>query len=310
MERFNVSVIGAGAVGTFYGSKLQKWGLNIEYFSRSYNGIYEFFIKSKWGDYKLPLKFFDSTYKMKKSDLILITLKALPEISVYDLIKPIIKDNSIILFLQNGINQEEKFKEKAGKDIIILGGLAFTCINRVSKYEVHHLDYGNIKIGSLEKRHRNIAKQVVEIFNQASIPAEFVKNLRKARWEKLLWNIAFNTLSVIGNYADTKELIGSYHSQYLARKLMKEILKIAEFEDLLPGKKKKIIQMMMERTQKMEPYRTSMLLDYQNKLPMEIEAIVGEPLRLAQKYKIDTPYLEFCYYILKFLENKNINIKV
>lgn len=308
-----IAVIGAGALGGFYGAKLQKAGLQVQYFSNFLkSGILN--IKSIWGDFQIPIEVYNNTTQMQPADLIIISTKVLPNIPILEIIKPILKKHSIILFFQNGINQEEQFYEviKNNKDLknlklIILGGLAFTCINRISHNEIHHIDYGNVKIGSLRKKHRPVAKEIVELFLKANIKTEFVKNLRKARWEKLLWNIAFNTLSVLGNKADTSMIVNSPYSLKLAKFLMKEIITIAKYEKNSPGKK--MILEMIERTKKMNPYKTSMLIDFENHKPMEIEAIVGEPLRLAEKYNIPTPYLRFCYELLKFIDEQNVKNK-
>ncbi len=306
----NIAVVGAGAVGGFYGAKLQKSGFSVQFFSNFLKDTKILTIKSIWGDFVIPIQVFNDNHLMQQAELIIISTKLITQISVENLIIPILKKNSIVLFLQNGINQEEKFynvinknKELKKLNIVILGGLAFTCINRISQKEIHHIDYGKIVIGSLLKSHNNIAKNIVKIFQNAGIETEYTNNLRKSRWEKLLWNIAFNTLSVIANKSTTKDLIESNYTKELSIQLMKEILKIAEYEKNSPGVKK--IKEMLERTEKMKPYKTSMLLDYENKKPMEIDAIVGEPLNLAKKYKIHTPYLNFCYNLLKFLDEKN-----
>jgi 2-dehydropantoate 2-reductase len=313
MDIRSIAIIGAGAVGGFYGAKLQNAGYQVEYFSKFLNSG-RLKIKSIWGDFEVSIKVFDDTKKMQIPDLIIVSTKLLPDIPMIEIIQPLLKENSLILFLQNGINQEEKFysfinKNKLYKkmNLVILGGLAFTCINRISPKEIHHIDYGKIKIGALLKEHQREAKKIVEIFQSAGIETEYTENLRKARWEKLFWNIAFNTLSVLGNQATTDELIQSPYTEELAKFLMLDIYKIAQHEKNAPNKK--IVQDMIERTRKMKPYKTSMLIDFENKKPMEIDAIVGEPLNLAKKYKIDTPYLKFCYNLLKFLDKKNQSIK-
>jgi len=313
MDIRSIAIIGAGAVGGFYGAKLQNAGYQVEYLSKFLNSG-RLKIKSIWGDFEVSIKVFDDTKKMQIPDLIIVSTKLLPDIPMIEIIQPLLKENSLILFLQNGINQEEKFysfinKNKLYKkmNLVILGGLAFTCINRISPKEIHHIDYGKIKIGALLKEHQREAKKIVEIFQSAGIESEYTENLRKARWEKLFWNIAFNTLSVLGNQATTDELIQSPYTEELAKLLMFDIYKIAQHEKNAPNKK--IVHDMIERTRKMKPYKTSMLIDFENKKPMEIDAIVGEPLNLAKKYKIDTPYLKFCYNLLKFLDKKNQSIK-
>jgi 2-dehydropantoate 2-reductase len=200
--------------------------------------------------------------------------------------------------LQNGINIEEKL-QISFPNHAILGGLAFTCINRVSPNKIEHIDYGKIKIGSNLNKHNEIAKKVVLLFQNAGIDCDYLPSLRMGRYEKLLWNVPFNSLSVLFK-SKTDMLIKEDTTRILAYNLMVDIYKIAR-KDNIPLNKK-IIPEMIERTIKMKPYKTSMLLDYQAKRKLEIETILGEPLRTAMKYKLKVPYLENIYYILKHIQ--------
>ncbi len=67
----------------------------------------------------------------------------------------------------------------------------------------------------------------------------------------------------------------------------------------------RIIQQMLNHTEKMTPYRTSMKVDYDEKRPLEIEAIFGNPLRTATAVGVDLPLISILYRQLKFLDAKN-----
>ena len=67
-----------------------------------------------------------------------------------------------------------------------------------------------------------------------------------------------------------------------------------------------MIRKNIEDTEKMTPYKTSMLLDYENKRPMEVEAILGNALRIAGKYNIKTPHLKTLYALLTLINDKNL----
>jgi 2-dehydropantoate 2-reductase len=54
----------------------------------------------------------------------------------------------------------------------------------------------------------------------------------------------------------------------------------------------------------MPPYKTSMLLDFENSYPMETEAILGNALRAGHRSGITTPYLESVYALMKLRELK------
>jgi len=61
---------------------------------------------------------------------------------------------------------------------------------------------------------------------------------------------------------------------------------------------------MLAHTAKMKPYRTSMKLDYNQKRPLEVEAIFGNPLNVACIAGVDLPKIA-TYQQLKFLDAKN-----
>jgi 2-dehydropantoate 2-reductase len=300
----SLGILGAGAVGSFYGCKLQKFGIKTEFQSQllTREKVQKLNIKSIWGDFSLPIAVFSDPNGMSKSDLIIISTKIIDiEEDMEKLqswLKYLLKPNSIILLLQNGINIEEKL-QISFPNHAILGGLAFTCINRVSPNKIEHIDYGKIKIGSNLNKHNEIAKKVVLLFQNAGIDCDYLPSLRMGRYEKLLWNVPFNSLSVLFK-SKTDMLIKEDTTRILAYNLMVDIYKIAR-KDNIPLNKK-IIPEMIERTIKMKPYKTSMLLDYQAKRKLEIETILGEPLRIAMKYKLKVPYLENIYYILKHIQ--------
>jgi 2-dehydropantoate 2-reductase len=164
---------------------------------------------------------------------------------------------------------------------------------------IHHIDYGQIKIGSLNGKFEKEAELITNIFLNSGIDTKHEKNLRQARYEKLLWNVPFNSLSVIGNKSSTKEIIEFKPLFDLSKKLMLEVRSIAKKENI--DLKKSLINEMLERTKKMKPYKTSMLLDFEKGNTMEVESILGEVYRNAKKLKVATPNLDYTYSLMQFL---------
>ncbi len=301
-----IAVIGAGAVGTFYGAKLFQAGYQVQlqssYASTMKNRPID--IRSIWGDFSVTIPVFPRSEEMDAADLIVISTKALSNVDYHSLVQPLLKPKSVILVLQNGINQEEILAAQFPKQII-LGGLAFTCINRIEPIQIHHLDYGFIKMGPLSPDHLLWARFVAELFQKAGIKSEAGANLRALRWEKLLWNIPYNTLSVLGLRASTAEIMGS-DLEEIARLLMHEVWTIAAADG--HHLSRELIHTMLERTRRMEPYKTSMLLDFEAGRPMEVEAIVGEPVRIAEKHRLSVPTLYTIYKLLRFLNERRLVI--
>lgn len=294
-----IAIIGAGAVGSFYGARLQKAGHCLQY-QTSHAALFRkksLVIKSIWGNFSLKIKAFENTGTMDPADLAIVSTKALYDIDYKKILKPVISKKSLILVLQNGINFEEKIQKYFPKNPVI-GGLAFTCINRNRPDQIDHIDYGMVRIGPLKKDYVKSAKLIADLFENSGVKVFFDFNLRRLRWEKLLWNVPFNPLSVITGGAATDKLIENPNTLNLVYKLMFEVRKIAKREGV-PITKKAILSM-VERTREMKPYKTSMLLDYEAGRKMEVEAILGEPIRIAKKLKIDVPFMESTYNLLSY----------
>jgi 2-dehydropantoate 2-reductase len=71
----------------------------------------------------------------------------------------------------------------------------------------------------------------------------------------------------------------------------------------------RFIQTMLDYTEKMTPYRTSMKIDYDERRPLEVEAIFGNPLRIATALSVDLPLIGMLYQQLKFLDAKHRRIQ-
>lgn len=301
----NICIIGAGAIGTFYGAKLQNTDCLVQYYSpSSQSKKRKIQIKSIWGDFDIIADFYSDISQINPADLIILSTKALETISSGSLIHSVIHEKSIILVLQNGINEEEELSKKYPQNPV-MGGLAFTCINRMSPNEIHHIDYGTIKIGALNPDHNQLASELVEFFKSAGIQTIYGEPLRLLRWQKLLWNIPYNSLSVAAGMITTEQIIEDEKLNDLSHKMMKEVQQIALSEGIHLSNHE--IETMQKNTRKMKPYKTSMMIDYQKKRPMEIESILGEPLRIAKKNKVNVPIIETIYSLLSFY-NKSHHI--
>ena len=107
-------------------------------------------------------------------------------------------------------------------------------------------------------------------------------------------------LSVLLLKANTKEMIEDENILQLAVELMKEVQMLASADNIIITDDD--INSMIEKTKVMVPYKTSMLLDFEEHRPMEVEAILGEPLKFAKNAGIKVPHMEVLYAELKFFD--------
>jgi 2-dehydropantoate 2-reductase len=302
MQR-SYAIIGTGALGGFYGARLQRAGCELHFLLHSdYEHVYEhgLICESKDGDFALPrVNAYRDVRDMPRCDVGVVALKATQNHLLPELLPPVIKDDGVVLVMQNGLGAEEEVGKVVGPHRV-MGGLCFLCSNKAGPGHIRHLDYGHVVLGEFAQRGvSDRMRQIADDFQCAGIAVEFTEDLAVGRWQKLVWNIPYNGLSVILN-ATTAELMANPHTRALAEQIMWEVVTDAAAcgRSIAPG----FVQEMLDRTDRMKPYRTSMKIDFDERRPMEVEAIFGNPLRAAQQAGAKSPLIEMLYCELKFLE--------
>lgn len=243
---------------------------------------------------------------MPTCDVVVICLKTTHNHLLPAILADVTQPNSVILVLQNGLGTEAEIAEMLPQHEV-LGGLCFICSNKVAPGEIHHLDYGQIKLGAYRKNYDRAGitlrmQSIAADFRTAGIAISLCEHLLLARWQKLVWNIPYNGLSVVLD-ATTDRLMADPATSELVERLMREIQLVAlkydcEITD-------EFIQTMLAYTIEMIPYRTSMKIDYDEGRQLEIEAMFGNPLKFALAQGIDLPSIDMLYRQLQFLDRAN-----
>ena len=309
MPNHSYAILGTGALGGFYGAKLQQAGLDVHFLLRSdyeYVKQHGLVVESVDGDFTLPqVHAYNDVNEMPKCDVIVLTLKTTQNHLLPKLLPYLVKENGVVLVLQNGLGIETDVGEIVG-DERVMGGLCFVCSNKVGPGHIRHLDYGTITLGEYAAQYQvgGITERLHQIagdFELAGVTIKISEDLLLARWKKLVWNIPYNGLSVVLD-ARTDELMANADTRMLVEELMGEVVAGAKSCDRIISDE--FIQKMLDYTDKMKPYRTSMKLDYDEKRSLEVEAIFGNPLRMAQKAGVNLPLIDMLYRQLKFLGDR------
>jgi 2-dehydropantoate 2-reductase len=221
--------------------------------------------------------------------------------------------------LQNGLGNEEQLARLFSVDQI-LGGLCFVCLNRLEPAVVHHLDHGRIILGEFRRWPEPRTHEIASRFRDAGVPCTVTDNLARTHWEKLAWNIPFNGLGVasaagfqavlaghwgndapLGSCLSTDKLLDDPQWSKLLREIMLEVIASAralgfDFPESLADKQ-------IERTRTMGAYKASTLIDFERRLPLELESLFLEPLRQAHQAGCCLPQLEALCNVLQQLDH-------
>lgn len=300
-----IAVVGSGAMGAFYGALLARAGYDVHFLMRSdyqavrRNGLT---IRSCRGDFHLAqVNCYNDPRQIGPADLVFVGLKTTENQAYQQLITPMFSDNTLILTAQNGLGNTERLAELFGPDHIA-GGLAFLCCNRQEPGVICHLDYGQLRIGNFQRPGDTKLSTLGEMLNKSSVECQLVDNLALAQWDKLVWNVPFNGLSTLLDKTVDK-IFATPPLRRRAEQLMQEVQTAAATQGLEITDA--LLEKMMTNTEKMAPYFTSMHLDARNGRPLEVEAIIGEPLRRGLAAGADLPALQQLYDQLTDLDQAN-----
>lgn len=299
-----IAIVGAGAIGLFYGGRLARRGFNVHFLLRSdYEAIRQsgLSIQSVDGDFYLSpgeLKIYKSPHEMPRADLVIVCLKTTSNADLPRLIPPLLRDDTAILTMQNGLGNEVLLAELFGESRV-LGAMAFVCCNRIAPGIVNHIEQGFVRLGEFNRPAGARAKQIAQMFLDSGIDCQLLNDLNHGRWQKLVWNVPFNGLGAL--YQKTTEaLLANSADEAEVRGLMGEIISTAESLGLrYPAD---LIERQIQLTRPMGRYKTSMQMDRESHRPMEIEAIIGQPLEIAHKHQVPTPLLATLYSKLRKID--------
>jgi 2-dehydropantoate 2-reductase len=296
-------VVGAGAIGLYYGGKLAAFGRDVHFLLRNdYDPIRKrgLRIRSRTENIHVPnVRGYRSTEQIGPSDLVLVAVKTTSNSQLPELISPLLGPETMILTLQNGLGNEEFLAQHFGPERI-LGGLCYICLSRAEPGVVQRFDAGRLRIGEFGGLPRPRTHDVAWEFKRCGVVCTVVADLASERWRKLVWNIPFNGLTITAGGIDTAAILASDQLRLEALALMNETIEIAgACGHNIPTA---FALELMKRTFGMGLYRPSTLLDFEAGRPLELEGIWGEPLRRGRAAGVKAPRLERLYQELRQLD--------
>ena len=306
--KLKYAIVGTGALGGFYGGLMTRAGLDVHFLLHSdFEHVRDrgLRVDSKNGDFYLPnVNAYAKPEDMPKCDCVVVCLKSTQNHLLPEILTPILHSESIALVLQNGLHVEQSALDLLGKGRVA-GGCCFLCSNKVGPGHIRHLDYGKIVFGpyrgideSEPGPPEELMKQIHQDFCNSQIECHLTDDLTATRWRKLMWNIPFNGLSVILN-ASTDAIMADPNSRDLAKRISEEVRQSAGHcgSQIDPS----YVDWVIDHTDDMVPYDSSMRLDFLHGRPMEVDVIYGNALRAAERNGFDAPVQKTMYQRLKFL---------
>ncbi|KAK0259435.1 hypothetical protein LTR91_010922 [Friedmanniomyces endolithicus] len=306
-----VLVFGAGGVGCVYAYILHKAGVSVTAVCRTNYTVVKdkgITIRSKiFGRQHFQptaVRTVSEALEHGPFDYILVCSKAFPGTAemIKDAVTP--RQTAIVL-AQNGIGVEEDYA-KLYPDNPIISGVVYLPVTQVEPGIVEHGPLERFEIGTYPPNAPSAAKQscqtISDLYKAGGGSAPVFDDVQPQKWIKVAVNVAWNPTTALTMCDDANYLRSSPRAEKMIRKVMREVASIATaagYPDVITDEViERDIQRPISRleTGGKEP---SMLTDVREGRAMEVEAIVGNTLRIGEKHGVVTPYLEILYTLAK-----------
>ena len=288
-----IVVVGAGAVGGWYGGLLALQGHEVHLVTRSdYSTIRQHGLRLRDAQgvrLVQPASAQPDTATIGETDLIIIAAKATANAELPALIKPLLKPSSLLLTLQNGMGNVENLIGLVPSAQIV-AGLCFVCINRTQPGVIENTLPGYIRLAAPTDTITPAAQTCADLLQQAGVDCRVEASLEAVLWKKLCWNIPFNGLAIAAGGITTDQILAQPLLKERAMRLMKEVQAAATARGYAFSDKH--IEQQFTVTATMGPYQPSSLIDYLQGRSVELKGLWQEPLQRGAAAGVKMPELQ------------------
>ncbi|MGH7233435.1 MAG: 2-dehydropantoate 2-reductase [Nitrospiraceae bacterium] len=284
-----VMIVGAGAVGGFFGAHLAKQHPGVSFLlrPRTLQAIHShgLTIRSAHGTFTVSPPAAADPRDLPSPDLIILSMKAYDLDEVMQQIEPVLSEHTVILTLQNGVDVEDRILARLKRDCVV-GGVAFIYSKIVEAGVIEHYKRGAVAIGELNGHKSPRLLEIAALFEQAGLPCQVSGDIRRSKWEKMCWNCVFNPLTVllddrVSKALDHPEMLRTIHQ------IVGEVVAVASrLRVPLSGD---MADKVLRWSQEIRDIHTSMYDDWKAGRRTEIDSLNGYIAARGRELGIATP---------------------
>ncbi|WP_311608410.1 2-dehydropantoate 2-reductase [Peribacillus simplex] len=306
MCTLNIVIIGAGALGSYFGGRLQQAGQHVQYLVRKKrakqlkeNGIS---ITSPHGNYQFnDLHITQNVNDIEKVDLVILAVKGQHLQGTLTDLKVLVEKGAKVLPLLNGLEHVSILQEELG-DEAVLGGSAFIIATLDEKgHVIHSNDNHDLIYGPLHPSQKEICDEFEQAAGSAIMKAGRTENILIRMWIKYMFITAFSGVTTASNLP-----IGTIRRFPETNGLLEKVL--VEMKELANAygvgiTVENIAQALENMAGLPDESTSSMHQDRRKGLTLEVEHLQGGALRLADKAGLRLPVIGTLYALIKPFEN-------
>ena len=293
--------VGAGSVGGYFGAHLARKNPNVAFLLRpgtlaavAKNGLT---IRSAIGEsFTVHPPVASDPRELPQPDLIVLGVKAYDLEETMAQLELVLKPDTTILTLQNGVTIEDTLMARFGRERIV-GGVAFIYSRIAEPGVIDHYKKGMMTIGEPMGMESPRLQAIVSLWKEAGIPCFITRDIRRAKWEKMCWNCVFNPLTVVLNDRVAKAL-DHPELQPVITTIVREVSAVAMAAHRVPLDED-MPEKVVKWSQELRDIHTSMYDDWLAGRPTEIDELNGYITAKGKEFGVPTPMNEMLTALIK-----------
>lgn len=307
--KHKIVVMGAGAVGCYFGGMLSRAGHDVTLIARPEHvqaiALHGLHMDCMTFQEYVSVGASVELNSIQHADLILFCVKSPDTLATINLIKPYLSPTATILSLQNGVDNCERIRSVVSHPVF--PAVVYVATMMAGPGRVKHNGRGELVIGQWESRAHDASpvvtqrlNTIAELLSQAAIPCTVSADVRRELWFKFLVNCSYNAISAIGQIEYGK-MVSVDPIGALIETLAVEVLAIAHCEQInITFAEAMEANAIIART--MVTQRSSTAQDIARHKSTEIDYLNGLVVRKGQEYGIPTPANQSVFALVKMLE--------
>ncbi len=297
--RFKVAVLGAGAVGCFYGGMLARAGHQVTLIGRPQHvkAIAKRGLRMQTLSFDEQVSVASSAEASAVADanLVLFAVKSTDTESAGEQMRAHLAPSTLVLCLQNGVDNAERLRAVL-PGVNVAAAVVYVATEMAGPGHLRHHGRGELVIEPSPR-----SKEVMEALILACVPTEISDNVRGALWAKLILNCAYNALSAVGRVA-YGELVQRPGVQAIMRDVVAECVAVAQADGVaIPGDVELAVRRIAET---MPSQYSSTAQDLMRGKPSEIDHLNGYVVRRGEALGVPTPTNRVLWATVKLIESQ------
>jgi len=217
---------------------------------------------------------------------VLVCVKSYDTDAAAEAIRPVVGPDTIVLSLQNGIENEDRLATILGLPPL-LRGMTHIGAELIEPGVVRRDSGGRIFFGEIDGAATPRVARLEALFTRAEIDHRASRRIAVMLWDKLTWNAAFNAVTAVTRRT-VGELLSTDDGRELVRGAMLEVVAVAQ-ADGVPLEAARVDQELRHSAAELGSLKTSMLQDRERGRRLEYDALNGAVLRAGARLGVPTP---------------------